>query len=89
MTDVNKQTELQIEQIIKEHIIQMFMYDIPDAVLSNDLSLFEEGIVDSLGIFRLGNFLEERFGITINPEEYLLDNFETVNAIKSFAFSKM
>jgi acyl carrier protein len=89
MTDVNKYTEAQIEQIIKEHIIQMFMYDNPDTVLSNDLSLFEERIVDSLGIIRLARFLEEKFGVTIKSEELLLDNFETINAMKSFTITRV
>ena len=89
MTAINKYTEAQIEQIIKEHIVQNFMYDRPDGVLSNDLSIIEEGLIDSLGIFRLASFLEEKFGITLNPEEFLLENFETVNVIKSFVISRL
>jgi acyl carrier protein len=89
MTAVNKYTEAQIEEIIKEHIVQNFMYDRRDMVLSNDLSIIEEGLIDSLGIFRLASFLEEKFGITFNPEEFLLENFETVNVIKSFVISRL
>lgn len=89
MTAVNKYTEAQIEQIIKEHIVKEFLYDRPDVVLSNDLPLIEAGMNDSLGIFLLADFLTEKFGVTLNPEEFLLENFETVNAIKSLIISKL
>jgi|JFJP01.1.fsa_nt_gi Acyl carrier protein len=89
MTAVNKYTEAQIEEIIKEHIVQNFMYDRPDGIFSNDLPLLEEGIIDSLGILKLASFLEEKFGVTLNPEELLLENLGTVNAIKSFIISRL
>lgn len=89
MTAVNKYTEAQIEQMIKDYILKEFMYDRADGILSNYLLLLEEGIIDSLGIFKLASFLEEKFGVTLNPEEFLLENFGTVNAIKSFVISRL
>ena len=71
-----------IEQTIKEYIIKEFMFDKPTTVLDNDLSLIEEGIIDSLGIFLLIAFIEDQFKIKIRPEDVVMDNFESVNAIK-------
>jgi acyl carrier protein len=89
MTLINNYTETQIEQIIKEHIVQKLMYRGTDVILSNEVPLIEAGILDSMSIFRLASFLEEKFGFTLNPEEFLMENFETVNAIKSLVFRKL
>ena len=71
-----------IEQTIKEYIVKEFMFDRRTMVLDNDLPLIEEGIIDSLGIFLLIAFIEDQFKIKIRPEDVVMDNFESVNAIK-------
>jgi acyl carrier protein len=81
-------TAEQINQLIKKYLTEEFLYDRPEISLENDLSLIEEGIIDSMGIFRLISFLEETFGLTLNPNDILLENFETLSSIKSFVLSK-
>jgi len=44
--------------------------------------LIDSGVVDSLGIFQLVAFLEERFGITIGDEEITPENFGSIAAIE-------
>jgi acyl carrier protein len=58
------------------------------ASVSDDESLIENGIVDSLGIFRLVTFLEENFGVTIGDEEISADNLQSVNTIEQFVLRK-
>ncbi|QTA87827.1 acyl carrier protein [Desulfonema magnum] len=74
-------TAANISRIIKNYIIQEFMYDRVATDLTIDTLLIEEGIIDSMGIFRLITFLEEQFGFTIKPEEVVLESFETITAI--------
>ena len=78
-----------IEQTIKEYIMKEFMYDKPTTVLENDLPLIEEGIIDSLGIFVLIAFIEDQFKIKIKPEDVVLKNFESVNAVKVLILSRL
>ncbi|BAY80200.1 hypothetical protein NIES25_66880 (plasmid) [Nostoc linckia NIES-25] len=85
----NKYTEAEIEKIIKEHIVQNFMYNKSDINFSNEMLLIEAGIIDSISIFKLASFLEEKFGFTLNSKELLLDNFESVNAIKHLVVKKV
>ncbi|MFN6561436.1 MAG: acyl carrier protein [Nostoc sp. ChiSLP01] len=85
----NNYTEAQIEQIIKEHIVQNFMYNRSDISLSNEMLLIEAGIIDSISLFKLASFLEEKFGFTLNSKELLLENFESVNAIKHLVIKKI
>ncbi len=70
-----------MEQIIKDYIIREFMFESPDADLTNDQPLLADGIIDSLGIFTLIAFIEQQFGIKVAPAEVVLDNFQSVNTI--------
>ncbi len=89
MLNVNNYTEETIEQIIKEQIKKEFMYDKNMGELTNDYPLIEQGIIESMGIIRMISFLEDNFNFVVDPEDFLLEHFETVNAIKSFTFSKL
>ena len=71
-----------IESVLKEFIAEEFMFDRPASDLGDDMSLIQEGIIDSLGIFMLVSFIDNQFGIKVEPEDVVLDNFETVNKIK-------
>ena len=73
----------QAEQAIKEFIRDEFLRDKPQGDLANDEPLIQAGIIDSLGIFLLIGFLEEQFRIKIEPQDVVLENFETVDAISS------
>lgn len=44
--------------------------------------LIDSGVIDSLGIFQLVAFLEDRFGIAIGDEEITPENFGSVMAIE-------
>ena len=55
---------------------------------SDELSLVESGIIDSLSIFRLVSFLEENFGVSIGDDEITLDKFRTINAIGDLVVAK-
>ena len=82
-------TEQELEQQIKDYIIKEFLYDKPAVTLDKDSLLIEEGIIDSLGIFILISFIDEEFKVKIEADEVLLENFETLNAIKSLVMSKL
>lgn len=50
--------------------------------LQDDDDLIDSGVLDSLGIFQLVAFLEERFGIAIADTEITPDNFGTLERIE-------
>jgi acyl carrier protein len=45
-----------------------------------DFPIVDAGLVDSLGLFKLISFIEEKFSVTIAPEDILIENFATINA---------
>jgi acyl carrier protein len=57
--------------------------------VGDDTNLTENGVVDSLAIFRVIMFLEDTFGIRIPDEEILTENFESVDGIERFVNAKL
>jgi acyl carrier protein len=51
-------------------------------------SLMENGVVDSLSIFRLVSFLEDAFRIRIGDEEINNDNLQSVESVEQLVLSK-
>ena len=50
--------------------------------------LLESGLVDSLGILELVNFLIEAFGITVSDEDLLPENFNSIDNLATFVGRK-
>lgn len=53
-----------------------------------DENLLEQGIIDSLAIMRLVEFLEERFQIEVDDEERIPENFESIDSLSAFVQQK-
>ena len=77
-----------IQRAIIEYIETEFVRDGSDVDVSK-ANLLEEEIIDSLGVFTLVSFIEDRFGVSVEAEEVSLDNFETVDAVASLVQGKM
>lgn len=72
-----------IAQAVRDHLKAEFLADRPDTELTDELNLIDQQIIDSLGIFMMVAFLEEKFGISIDGGELTPTNFETIPAIAS------
>lgn len=57
--------------------------------LSGEISLLENGIIDSTSILELITFLEDEFGISIEDEEIIPENLDSLNNIEKFVQSKI
>lgn len=72
---------------IKQFISQEFVTD--GTELTEATNLLEEDIVDSLALFTLIAFIEERFQVKLDPEEVNFENFETLETITKLVESKL
>ena len=77
-----------IKTNIKDYILEEFVPD-GDIDVADDTNLLEEEVVDSLGIFTLVSFIENKFSVSIEAEEVNLDNFETLSSITKLVESKL
>jgi acyl carrier protein len=76
---------------MKEQIRQFVLESLAKSKGVNSLgdaeSLVENGVLDSLGIFRLVAFLEDAFRVRIADEEITHENFQSIDAIEQFVLA--
>lgn len=72
---------------IKNYIIESTFDDVEK--IKDDTLIFEEGILDSMGLLFLIEFLQEEFNLTTSDEELVVENFQSINNIMTFIESKM
>ncbi len=64
--------------------IRVELLEDPDAALSTDDQLLLDDIVDSLGVMRLVQFIEQRSGTAVPAEDITIDNFATIRTIAAY-----
>ena len=79
---------MQTFQLIKQFIKDDLASDVDLGDLDENKPLLESGIIDSLGILKLIAFMEKQFGIRVEDEELIPENFETLLAICSMVARK-
>lgn len=57
--------------------------------LRDDTSFLEEGIVDSTGILELVTFLENTYGITIEDDELIPENLDSLKNVTAYVERKL
>lgn len=59
-----------------------------DAGLESDSSFLEEGFIDSTGVLELVNFLEKTYSITVEDDELIPENLDTLASVVAFVQRK-
>jgi acyl carrier protein len=80
---------MSIETLIRGYILENFLFTTDNGQLQDNASFLEEGIVDSTGVLELVMFVEETFSITVEDEEILPENFDSVQKLARYARLKM
>jgi acyl carrier protein len=78
-----------IEERIREFIVNTGRWHGPATELTGDYSLIDNEVLDSMGIFELVSFIEDEFGILIDDEDLVLENFESIKAIETMTADKV
>lgn len=73
---------------IKDFIQEEFLYDKPEIKITDDFNIIEQGILDSMDIFRLIEFIEQEVDVSFEPEDMVQTNFQTINDMISFISKK-
>jgi acyl carrier protein len=74
---------------IKHFITSNFLFTDNVSAVANDASLIRGGIVDSVGILELIEFLESTADIRISPQEMVPAHFDSIDSIAEFVESKL
>lgn len=78
----------EIKGVMKDFIIHNFIYGGNDIELNNDTSLMEIGIIDSTGVLELIEFMEEKFEITIENNEIVPENLDSLDNLERYIYDK-
>ena len=70
--------------VVKQYIVREFLPDVAAEDVADDYDLIASGVVDSLSLLRLIDWLEREFEIPIDDIEISEKDFVTVNAICEF-----
>ena len=75
-----------LENQIREFLISNFYVDTP---LANDTSLLETGVIDSTGVLEVIGFIEETFGFSVDDNEMLPENLDSIQGIAQYVSRKV
>ena len=84
-----EQQQSEIREQVRTFILEELARRKGITVFTDDESLTENGVVDSLGMFRLVTFLENNFNVRIADEDIVHENFRSVSEIERFVNSKL
>ena len=73
---------------MREEILGFLKELNPNADFACSSNYVEEGLLDSLQVLELIDFLCDKFGVNIEPEDIDPDNFATIDAIMDFLGKK-
>jgi len=73
---------------IRKFIFENFLFDAAEEDLGNDDSFLEQGVIDSTGVLELVEWLEDTFEISVDDEELIPENLDSVNQLAAFIATK-
>lgn len=88
MSATNQASATALKDQIREFIQVQLAEPKGIASFTDDESLMETGVIDSLGIFRLVSFLEEDLKVRVSDEEINADTLKSVNSIEELVLRK-
>ena len=72
---------------IRTFIIENYLFGDDDG-LEEDTSFLDKGIIDSTGILELIDYISEEFSITVEDEELIPENLDSINNVTAFIARK-
>jgi len=81
-------TEADVISQVRTFIHENFLYMRPNFEVGTDDRLLEQGIIDSMGVLDLLNFLEETFDVRVSDDELTEENLGTLRGIARFVSAK-
>jgi acyl carrier protein len=79
---------MEIEPQIRDYVARNLLFSDDGFGYDDDASFLQEGIVDSVGVLELVLFVEETFGVEVDDQEIVPDNFDSVDKLANYIRSK-
>jgi acyl carrier protein len=75
-------------EIIKSFVQGTFPTGTKENCIEEDMSFLESGLIDSMGVLELVDFLEGQFGIAVEDSELVPENLDSIRNICRYLESK-
>lgn len=72
---------MEVEQKVRQFILDSLLWHGSPSSLTSDYPLIENDVLDSMAIFETIAYLEDQFGIEVQDDDLVPENFETIAAI--------
>ena len=79
----------EIRDKIRTFLVENFLVLDEATELDDGESLLEMGIIDSKGVLELVGFLEQTFGLGVQDQEVIPENFDTVDNVVTYVAGKL
>ncbi len=76
-----------IQKTFRNFIIENFLFE-EDDNLKEDTSFLENGVIDSTGVLELVMFIEETYGISVEDDEIVPENLDSISKIAEYVQRK-
>jgi acyl carrier protein len=75
---------MSIQTLIRDYILENFLYTDDESKLGSNDSFLENGGVDSTGVVELVMFVEETFGFEVADEDIVPEHFDSVERLARY-----
>lgn len=79
----------EIKNTLREYIRRNYLGAAARTDFGDDDSFLKDGIIDSIGILELAQFVQETFGIRVDTADILPSNFDTLSKLERFVQQKI
>ena len=76
-----------LNEQLRDFIVENFLYGQAQPFSDQD-SFLEKGLIDSTGVLELVTFLEEQYGVTVDNQELIPDNLDSIASLCRFVERK-
>ncbi len=80
---------MEVETKIRNYIAKNLLFSEDGFKYPDTTSFLEEGIVDSQGVMELVLFVEEEFRVSVDDQEIIPDNFDSVSNLANYVRRKL
>lgn len=77
-----------IKKALRIFILENYLFTDDEAALGDDDSFLDNGILDSMGILELIDYLTEDLSIDVDGDEVTPDNLDSINKVVNFIEKK-
>lgn len=70
-------------------ILENYLFTDDESELTDEASFLEQGILDSMGILELIDFLKEQYAVVVEDDEMVPDNLDSIDNLMQYLGGKV